>query len=121
MADETRVVRTAGVSGEFRLPGLAHGDDGPEDLVITPDGIDVTRDQWLTVADAATTNHVIVRLDEDFPVQIAETKAPAAGDESPGEPSGAETKTEDVTSTGTSVDGGTPPPATSAGTSRKGR
>jgi len=70
MADETRVVRTAGVYGNFVLPGLLDTDDGPADLVITPDGAEITFEQWKVVAEAATANHVVVRLDEDFPGEL---------------------------------------------------
>jgi hypothetical protein len=116
MADEKRVVRTAGVSGEFRLPGLLETDDGPADLVITPEGTEVTQEQWLAVAEAATTNHVIVRLDEDFPVAVEST--PETETQSP-PPDGdsSETKTEEP-----QPNAGPPPPAPAVGsTSRKGR
>lgn len=117
MADETtRLVRTAGVSGEFRLPGLLDTPDGPADLVITPDGVEVTKEQWLAVADAATTNHVIVRLDEEFPVATAES---ALESQSPAPGTGGETN-DTTEETGTAVDGSTPP-APSAGSTRKGR
>jgi hypothetical protein len=110
MADETRLVRTAGVAGEFRLPGLLNTPEGPADLVITPEGTEVTQEQWLAVAEAATVNHVIVRLDEEFPVAVAETQAPPPG-------AGEENKIED---TGTAVDGAETPPS-STGSTRKGR
>ena len=70
MADEKRVVRTAGVFGTFVLPGLAETDEGPGDLEITPHGVEVTFDQWLAIAEAAEVNAVVVRLDEDFPGEL---------------------------------------------------
>lgn len=115
MADEKRVVRTAGISGTLRMPGLLETDDGPADLDITPDGVEVTRAQWDKIAEAATANHVVVRLDEDFPPLQAELEsAPESGTSTPA--SGEETKTEDPATTDTGL---VPPPA--AGTSRKGR
>lgn len=113
MADDKRVVRTAGVSGTFVLPGLLDTDDGPADLTITPEGVEVTREQWLAVAAAATQNHVIVRLDEDFPVEL-EPAPKAQEDETPSSPPAGES-----TESGTTVDGITPPPST--GTTRRGR
>jgi len=121
MADETRVARTAGISGTLRLPGLLDTPDGPADLDITPEGVEVTRDQWTKIAAAATANHVVVRLDEDFPFQPPAEEAPKTADNGPETAEAdatTETKTED---TGTAVDGATPPAPASTGTSRKGR
>lgn len=71
MADEKRVVRTAGVYGTFVLPGLGTDDEGnTADLAVTPHGVEVTFDQWLAIADAAEVNAVVVRLDEDFPGEL---------------------------------------------------
>ena len=70
MADETRVVRTAGVYGNFVLPGLLETDDGPADLVLHPEGTEITFEQWKTVREAAVANQVVVRLDEDFPGEL---------------------------------------------------
>lgn len=118
MADEKRVVRTAGISGTLRMPGLLETDDGPADLDITPDGVEVTRAQWEKIAEAATANHVVVRLDEDFPVIVAEESAPeTTGTPTPDGASG-NTKTEEPAA----ADGGETPSAPASGTSsRKGR
>lgn len=70
MADEKRVVRTAGVYGTFVLPGLAQTDEGPGDLEVTPHGVEVTFEQWMAIAEAAEVNAVVVRLDEDFPGEL---------------------------------------------------
>src|SRR3982750_4316157 len=70
MADETRVVRTAGVYGNFVLPGLLETDDGPADLVLHPEGTEITFEQWKTIREAAVANQVVVRLDEDFPGEL---------------------------------------------------
>lgn len=93
MADEKRTVRTAGVYGDFVLPGLGKDDDGNDtDLVVSPHGVEVTFDQWLVIADAAEVNAVVVRLDEDFPAELyaaraekkdAEAAAPASGEQKP--------------------------------------
>lgn len=101
MADEKRVVRTAGVYGDFVLPGAQEGDDGPTDLVITPHGTEVTFEQWLTVADAAEVNAVVVRLDEDFPAELYAARAEKAKEAEAPAPSNGEQKP----ATGTEVDG----------------
>lgn len=117
MADEKRVVRTAGISGTLRMPGLLETDDGPADLDITPEGVEVTQAQWEKIAEAATANHVVVRLDEDFPVVVAEESAPeTAGTPTPDGASG-NTKTEEPATTDT----GLVPPSTGGTSSRKGR
>jgi hypothetical protein len=105
MADEKRVARTAGESGTFHVG----------DLTITPEGTELTRDEWMTVADAAVVSHVIVRLDEEFPPQAEpkaaeETDAGAAGENK-----------EQTQDTGTAVDGAPAPASSSTGTTRKGR
>lgn len=89
MADEKRVVRTAGVYGNFVLPGLLETDDGPADLVLHPEGTEITFEQWKAVRDAAVANQVVVRLDEDFPAELyaaevekREAERTAAGAES---------------------------------------
>lgn len=100
MADEKRTVRTAGVYGDFVLPGLGKDDEGNDaDLVVTPHGIEVTFDQWMAVAAAAEVNAVVVRLDEDFPGELYAAAAEKKQAESSKEASGQEP------STGTVVDG----------------
>lgn len=69
MADETRVVRTAGVYGTFVLPGARTTPDGPADLQVTPEGTEITFEEWQILAKAAVDNQVVVRLDEDFPAE----------------------------------------------------
>lgn len=118
MADETRVARTAGISGTLRLPGFLETPDGPADLDITPEGTEVTREQWEAISEAAAAGHVVVRLDEDFPFEPAAEEAPKTADTGPEAAGTGETKTED---TGTAVDGSTPPAPSSTGTNRKGR
>ena len=103
MADEKRVVRTAGVYGDFVLPGLGKDDDGNDtDLVVTPAGTEVTFEQWLTIADAAEVNAVVVRLDEDFPGELYAARAEKKGAEAsaPATDGG-----ENKPTTGTEVDG----------------
>lgn len=77
MADDKRVVRTAGVYGTFIVG----------DITITPEGVEVSRDEWLTIAESAVVNQVVVRLDEDFP------QAPVPAGKPSGKPGG-DTKTE---------------------------
>lgn len=102
MADETRTVRTAGVYGDFVLPGLGKDDEGSDTaLVVSPHGVEVSFDQWMAIAEAAEENQVVVRLDEDFPGELyaaAAEKKQAA--DAPKETSG-DPKPE----TGTAVDG----------------
>ena len=121
MADEKRVARTAGISGTLVMSGLAETDEGPADLVITPDGVEVTEAQWKVIAEAATANHVVVRLDEDFPVTAAQDSAPEA--EGSAATGGGESKEQVQTQdTGTAVDGTEAPASSSTGTTaRKGR
>lgn len=102
MADEKRVVRTAGVFGDFVLPGLGRDDEGNEvDLVVTPHGGEVTFDQWMAIAEAAEANKVVVRLDEDFPGELyaAAAEKKQADAQVPKEASA------QAPQTGTSVDG----------------
>jgi len=119
MADEKRIVRTAGVAGTFVLSGLLQTEEGPADLVITPEGTEVTREQWEAVAKAATENHVIVRLDEDFPV--AEAQDPKTAETASGD-AGENKEQVQTQDTGTAVDGTeTPTSSSTGGTTRKGR
>lgn len=108
MADEEkRVARTAGVSGTFHVG----------DLTITPEGVEVTQDQWENeVAPAAAANHVVVRLDEDFRPRILQKQ----DQEQVPDDSATETKTEETVDAnqGTAVDG--QPPAPGTGTARRG-
>jgi hypothetical protein len=110
MADEEkRVARTAGVSGTFHVG----------DLTITPEGVEVTQDQWENeVAPAAAANHVVVRLDEDFRPRILQ-KQDQEQEQVPDD-SATEAKTEETAdaSQGTAVDG--QPPAPGTGTARRG-
>lgn len=81
MADDKRVVRTAGVYGTFHVG----------DVTITPEGTEVSFEEWKTVAAAAVENQVVVRLDEDFPGELyaadaakrldEESPPPVTGDE----------------------------------------
>lgn len=110
--EETRVARTAGSSGTFHVG----------ELTVTPQGTELTRDQWLTVADAAVVNHVIVRLDEEFSRPAEEAQEPdvsttgsATAQGVDAEPGTNDPKTQD---SGTEVDG-TPPPVPSTGSTRK--
>ena len=97
MADETRIVRTAGVYGTFVLPGQGKDDEGNTvDLAITPDGAKVTFDQWMSIAEAAEANQVVVRLDEDFPGELYAAAA---------EKKQADAPKEQTPQTGTVVDG----------------
>lgn len=113
MADEEkRVARTAGVSGEFRVG----------DLTITPEGTELTLDEWKTVAEAAVVNHVIVRLDEDFtPEQLRKQQATEETDPKlEGVEAVDESQPTDDSATGTTVDQGAavesqPTPTTAAG------
>src|SRR3982750_2756021 len=109
MADETRVVRTAGVYGNFVLPGLLETDDGPADLVLHPEGTEITFEQWKTVREAAVANQVVVRLDEDFPgelyaAEIEKAEAARAAEATAGTP---EQKPSDPTPTVDGSDAGT--------------
>jgi len=100
MADEKRTVRTAGVYGDFVLPGLGKDDDGNDTaLVVSPHGVEVTFDQWMAIAEAAEANQVVVRLDEDFPGELYAAAAEKKQAEAPKEASGS------TPETGTQVDG----------------
>jgi hypothetical protein len=72
---ETRVVRTNGFVSEFQ--------SGVDDLVITPEGVDVTEDQYKQLRDVAFASHITLHLDEEFPAPqgkdaVLDVPAPAA-------------------------------------------
>lgn len=87
MADDKRLARTAGVYGTFHVG----------DVTITPEGTEVSFEEWKTVAAAAVANQVVIRLDEDFSGElyaaeaakrVEETSAPTDGTEVPEQTSG---------------------------------
>jgi hypothetical protein len=101
MADEKRTVRTAGVYGDFVLPGLGKDDEGNDTtLVVSPHGVEVTFDQWMAIAEAAEANQVVVRLDEDFPGELYAAAVEKKQAEAPTKEASGSTP-----ETGTQVDG----------------
>lgn len=65
MADEDkRVAYTTGIGGTLIVG----------DLVITPEGTEVTREQWTTVRDAAAQSRLQISLDRDFEAKGLEAK-----------------------------------------------
>lgn len=98
---ETRVARTAGVAGTLHVG----------ELEITPEGTELTREQWDEVAAAAVQNHVIVRLDEEFPPRPELMKADADANTEKPETGVEETEQTSGPEQGPAVDQQTPTPA----------
>lgn len=98
MADDSkRVVRTPGMYGTFHVG----------DVTITPDGTEIDYEQWKTIAAAAVTNRVVVRLDEDFPAELYAADAQKRIDESgESKPAGGSDPTPIVGGTEQSTTGG---------------
>jgi len=78
MAEEKRVARTASISGNFVVG----------DLTITPEGVELTKEQWISVRDAGFANGVRVALDDEFSPEVQEAPEPESTDaEAPGKQS----------------------------------